>query len=161
MELRGTRVMVVGLGITGQAAARFLAPRVASLVMTDTRREVAGTSLPDGELYLGGEEPAWLKCVDLVVVSPGVPPSSKLLQAARAAGTPIISELELASRFIDFPTVAVTGTNGKSTVTTLIGAISTCAGIKTFVGGNLGIPLVEALGDGFQLAVVEVSSYQL
>jgi UDP-N-acetylmuramoylalanine--D-glutamate ligase len=161
MELRGTRVMVIGLGVSGKAAARFLASCGASLVLTDTSREVATTALPDGELYLGGEEPGWLKRVDLVVVSPGVPPNSALVQAARVAGTPIISELELASRFTDVPIVAVTGTNGKSTVTTLIGAITARAGIKTFVGGNLGTPLVEAVGHGFELAVVEVSSYQL
>lgn len=161
MQLSGTRVMVVGLGVSGTAAARFLASRGASLVLTDTRSEVAATALPRGELYLGGEEPTWLKHVELLVVSPGVPPSSRLVQAARAAGISIISELELATRFIDFPIVAVTGTNGKSTVTTLIGAISARAGIKTFVGGNLGTPLVEAIGHGCELAVVEVSSYQL
>ncbi|MBV8773036.1 MAG: UDP-N-acetylmuramoyl-L-alanine--D-glutamate ligase [Deltaproteobacteria bacterium] len=161
MELSGTRVMVVGLGVSGKAAARFLASRGASLVLTDISAEVPRTALPDGELHLGGEEPAWLNGVKLVVVSPGVPPSSKVLQAALATRTPIISELELASRFIDAPIVAVTGTNGKSTVTTLIGAICARAGMKTFVGGNLGIPLVEAIGHGFQLAVVEVSSYQL
>jgi UDP-N-acetylmuramoylalanine--D-glutamate ligase len=161
MELRGTCVMVVGLGVSGSAAARSLSSLGASLVLTDTRSELPTANLPQGEVYLGGEEPAWLRGVDLVVVSPGVPPTSKLVQAARAAGTPVIGELELASRFIKFPIVAVTGTNGKSTVTTLIGEICTNAGIKTFVGGNLGTPLVEAIGRNFQLAVVEVSSYQL
>jgi len=161
MELRGSRVMVVGLGVSGRAAAQFLASRGASLVMTDTRSELPTTDLPNGEVYLGGEEPTWLRRADLVVVSPGVPPTSKLVQAARAARTPVIGELELASRFIDFPIVAVTGTNGKSTVTTLIGEICARAGLSTFVGGNLGTPLVEAIGRGFQLAVAEVSSYQL
>ena len=161
MELGGIRVMVVGLGVSGSAAARFLASRGASLMMTDTRSDLPTTDLPAGEVYLGSEDPAWLHDADLVVVSPGVPSTSKLLQAARAARTPVIGELELASRFIDFPIVAVTGTNGKSTVTTLIGEIGARAGIRTFVGGNLGTPLVEAIGCGYQLAVAEVSSYQL
>ncbi|MBV8361816.1 MAG: UDP-N-acetylmuramoyl-L-alanine--D-glutamate ligase [Deltaproteobacteria bacterium] len=161
MELRGTCVMVVGLGVSGSAAARFLAPLGTSLVLTDTCSEIPTSNLPQGRLYLGGEEPAWLRGVDLVVVSPGVPPTSKLVQAARAAGIPVIGELELASRFIKFPIIGVTGTNGKSTVTTLIGEICTKAGMKTFVGGNLGIPLIDAIGHNFELAVVEVSSYQL
>ena len=161
MELRGNCVMVVGLGVSGSAAARFLASLGASLVLTDTRSELPNSDLPRGEVYLGGEEPAWLRGVDLMVVSPGVPPTSTLVQAAHAVGTPVIGELELASRFIKFPIVAVTGTNGKSTVTSLIGEICTNAGVKTFVGGNLGTPLVEAIGGDFELAVVEVSSYQL
>src|SRR5690348_17299093 len=118
MELRGACVMVIGLGVSGHAAARLLASLGASLVLTDARRELPTVDLPPGHLYLGGEEPAWLRGVDLVVVSPGVPPNSGLVQAARAAGIPVIGELELASRFVEFPIVAVTGTNGKSTVTT-------------------------------------------
>jgi UDP-N-acetylmuramoylalanine--D-glutamate ligase len=161
MELHAARVMVVGLGISGRAAARFLASRGVSLILTDTRGDLSTSDLPDSQLFLGGEDPAWLEDVDLMLVSPGVPPSSKLVQAARSAGIPIIGELELASRFVECPIVAVTGTNGKSTVTTLIGEISKHAGLRTFVGGNLGTPLVEAIGRNFELAVAEVSSYQL
>jgi UDP-N-acetylmuramoylalanine--D-glutamate ligase len=160
-DLRGARVMVVGLGISGSAAARFLSSRGASLLLADTRNELPTSDLPNGMLYLGGEDPAWLSGADLVLVSPGVPPSSRLVQAAHAAGIPVIGEMELASRFLVCPLIAVTGTNGKSTVTTLIGEICTNAGIKTFVGGNLGTPLVEAIGRDFELAVVEASSYQL
>jgi UDP-N-acetylmuramoylalanine--D-glutamate ligase len=161
MELRGKRVMVVGLGISGNAAAQFLAARGASLVLTDIKRDLPLSNLPDTELHLGGEDSAWLRGVDLVVVSPGVPPASVLLQASRAAGILVIGELELASHFIKFPVVAVTGTNGKSTVTTLLGEICRNAGLNTFVGGNLGTPLVKAAGGDFDLAVVEASSYQL
>src|SRR5712691_8090863 len=143
MELRGKRVMVVGLGISGNAAAQFLAARGASLVLTDIKRDLPLSNLPDTELHLGGEDSAWLRGVDLVVVSPGVPPASVLLQASRAAGILVIGELELASHFIKFPVVAVTGTNGKSTVTTLLGEICRNAGLNTFVGGNLGTPLVK------------------
>ncbi len=161
MELRNRRVVVVGLGVSGRAAARFLASRGASLILTDIRTEISTNDLPEAELHLGCEDPAWLKDVELMVVSPGVPPSSKLLQHARAVGIPVAGELELASRFIECPVVAVTGTNGKSTVTSLIGAMGRCAGLKTFVGGNLGLPLTEAIDRDFELAVVEVSSYQL
>jgi UDP-N-acetylmuramoylalanine--D-glutamate ligase len=161
MELRGTRVMVVGLGISGRAAARFLGSRGAPLILTDTRSDLPTSDLPNSRLYLGGEEPASLDDVDLVLVSPGVPPTSRLVQAARSAGIPIIGELELASRFVECPIVAVTGTNGKSTVTTLIGEIAKRAGLRTFVGGNLGTPVVEAVGGDFELVVAEVSSYQL
>jgi UDP-N-acetylmuramoylalanine--D-glutamate ligase len=153
--------MVVGLGISGSAAARFLASRGASLILTDTRSNLPTSDLPNSRLYLGSEQPASLDDVDLVVVSPGVPPSSKLVQAARGAGIPIIGELELASRFVECPIVAVTGTNGKSTVTTMIAGMADRAGLRTFVGGNLGTPLVEAIGGDFQIAVAEVSSYQL
>lgn len=153
--------MVVGLGVSGSAAARFLSSRGASLVLTDTRSDLPTTDLPNGRLYLGCEEPASLNDVDLIVVSPGVPPSSRLIQAARAAKIPVIGELELASRFVECPIVAVTGTNGKSTVTTLLGEIAKSAGLRTFVGGNLGTPLIEAIRGDFELAVTEVSSYQL
>ena len=161
MELAGMRVMVVGLGVSGLAAAHLLATRGAKLVMTDSRVDLAHDNLPPGELHLGSDDPAWLAGVELVVVSPGVPPSSPLLHAARIAQIPIIGELELGSRFVDAPLVAVTGTNGKSTVTVMLGAIFRTAGMKTFVGGNLGTPLADAAGPEFDVAVVEVSSYQL
>src|ERR1700758_3999703 len=111
-DLRGARVMVVGLGVSGRAAARFLSSRGASLLLADTRNELPTSDLPNGRLYLGGEDPAWLSGADLVLVSPGVPPSPRLVQAAHAAGIPVIGEMELASRFLVFPVIAVTGTNG-------------------------------------------------
>jgi UDP-N-acetylmuramoylalanine--D-glutamate ligase len=161
LELRGKRVLVAGLGVSGSAAARFLAAHQASLVLTDARRDLAISDLPRAELHLGGEDPRWLSGADLMVVSPGVPRFSPLVQAAYAAHIPVIGELELASRFIEFPLLAITGTNGKSTVTALLGQICRDAGLRTFVGGNLGTPLVEAASGAFDLGVVEVSSYQL
>ncbi len=159
--------MVIGLGISGQAAAHFLAARGARLVMADLRADLAGIELPPGDVHLGAEDPAWLAGanaadrVELVVASPGVPPTSALMIAARAQRIPIISEIELGSRFVTAPIVAITGTNGKSTVTVMIGEIFKAAGLKTFVGGNLGTPLVEAVGEAYDIAVIEVSSYQL
>ena len=153
--------MVIGLGVSGLATARFLAERGASLIMTDTRADVARDHLPDGELHLGADDAEWLTDVELVVASPGVPPTSPLRSAARAAGIPTISEVELAANFISMPIIGVTGTNGKSTVTVLLGEILKAAGRKPFVGGNLGTPLINAIGGDFDLAVVELSSYQL
>ncbi len=165
MELEQKRVMVIGLGVSGRAAARFLASRGARLVMTDRRETLTADNssdrLPDGTVYLGPEDPVWLEGVELVVVSPGVPLSSTLVAATRAVAIPVIGELELGSRFVTAPIVAVTGTNGKSTVTMLIAEICRAAGRKTFAGGNLGTPLVEAVAMAPEVAVVEVSSYQL
>lgn len=153
--------MVVGLGISGRAVARFASAHGASLVLTDTRTDIARDGLPQGDLHFGAESEAWLRGVDLIVASPGVPPASALIRAARASAIPVIGELELASQFITAPMVAVTGTNGKSTVTMLVGEILKAVGMKTFVGGNLGTPLIEAAHGVFDAAVVEVSSYQL
>jgi len=171
MDLAGKRVMVIGLGVSGLAAARLLASCGARLVMTDLRADprpdlhgetgAGDDSMPSGEIHLGSEDPAWLDGVDLVVTSPGVPPASRLLTEADRRRIPVIGELELGSRFVKAPIVAVTGTNGKSTVTTLIGEIFKAAGRRVFAGGNLGTPLVEAAGEEFDAVVAEVSSYQL
>ncbi len=171
MDLAGKRVMVIGLGVSGLAAARLLASCGARLVMTDLRADprpdlhgesgAGDDSMPSGEIHLGGEDPAWLDGVDLVVTSPGVPSASRLLTEADRRRIPVIGELELGSRFVEAPIVAVTGTNGKSTVTTLIGEIFKAAGRRVFAGGNLGTPLVEAAGEEFDAVVAEVSSYQL
>ena len=161
MELRGKRVMVVGLGVTGAAAARFLASRDARLLMTDRRVDLDRAQLPAGELRLGIEDPSWTAGADLVVTSPGVPRDSRLLRAAVEARVPVIGEIELASRFIAAPIAAVTGTNGKSTVVVLLGEILKAAGRRTFVGGNLGDPLVGAIDGSYDAVVAEVSSFQL
>jgi UDP-N-acetylmuramoylalanine--D-glutamate ligase len=160
VELKNKRVMVLGLGVSGVAAAHLLAARGAALIMADQRVDLACDRLPAGEVHLGEGTPEWLSGVSLVVTSPGVPPSSTLMRAARTAQIPVIGELELGARFVTAPLVAVTGTNGKSTVTELLGEIFATAGMRTFVGGNLGTPLSAAGGD-FDVAVVEVSSYQL
>lgn len=161
MELKGKRAMVVGLGVSGRAAARFLAARGAAIVMTDRNPAADTSALPPGEIHLGHENPEWLRGVDLVVVSPGVPRDCVLLTDALARGIAIVGELELASRFIKAPIVGITGTNGKSTVTTMVGAILAAAGRNAFVGGNLGTPLIEAADRDYDVAVAEISSFQL
>ncbi len=161
MEIKGRRVMVVGLGVSGLAAARFLHAEGARLVLTDTRIDIDRAQLPPGDVFLGNEDCAALRGVDLVVTSPGVPRGSALLREAVRGATPVISEIELASRCVDAPIVAVTGTNGKSTATVMIGQMLEAASMRVFTGGNLGRPLIEAAGGGYNVAVAEVSSFQL
>src|SRR5271169_5333585 len=161
MELSNKRVMVVGLGVSGVAAARFLASRGAKLVMTDRRVDVDRDKLPAGTVKLGAEDARWVDDVELVVTSPGVPRDSVLLRAATERKIPVIGEIELASRFLDAPIAAVTGTNGKSTVVVLLGEILKASGRRTFVGGNLGRPLIDAVDGAWDVAVAEVSSFQL
>ena len=161
MELSNKRVMVVGLGVSGFAAAQFLASRGAKLVMTDRRIDLDRDKLPAGEVKLGAEDANWLDGVELVVTSPGVPRDSLLLRTAIEKRIPVIGEIELAGRFLKMPIAAITGTNGKSTVVVLLGEILKALGRRTFVGGNLGTPLIDAVGGEWDVAVVEVSSFQL
>jgi UDP-N-acetylmuramoylalanine--D-glutamate ligase len=169
MELRAQRVLVVGLGKSGLAAVKLLAAHGARVVANDLRSEAQLGELPAQlrglgvELALGGHDPALFSAVDRIVVSPGVP-MSPALEAADRAGVPVASEVELASWFIDAEVIGITGTNGKSTVTSLVGEMCTRSGRPTFVGGNLGTPLVDvvetpAARGGY--VVVELSSYQL
>ncbi len=161
MELAGKRVMVIGLGVSGRAAARFLAARRAALLLTDKKADLATSELPAAEVHLGAENAAWLEGVDLVVTSPGIPRDSILLREAVDRAIPVIGELELASRFAKAPIIGITGTNGKSTVTTMVGDILTAAGKSVFVGGNLGTPLIEAADKDVDALVIEISSFQL
>ena len=161
MDLKGKRVMVVGLGVSGRAAARFLAAHGAALLLTDKKTDLAAGELLSGEIHLGAENPEWLKGVDLVVTSPGIPRDSILLQEARHRAIPVIGELELASHFVKAPIIGITGTNGKSTVTMMVGAILEAAGKNVFVGGNLGTPLIEAAEKDVDVLIIEISSFQL
>jgi UDP-N-acetylmuramoylalanine--D-glutamate ligase len=163
---RGTTAIVLGLGVTGLAVARFLAAAGARVRAADRRpaAELGATLAALGESVeacTGGEDPAWLDGVDLVVPSPGVAAGAPLLRAAAARGIPIAGEIELAARHLAIPLLAVTGTNGKSTTTALLGEMLRAAGRRPFVGGNLGTPLVAAIGGDHDAAVVEVSSFQL
>jgi len=169
MEITGKNILVVGLARTGVAVARFLARNGAKVAVTDLRDETALAG-PLGELaglpvqyVLGRHDEADFAAADMVVVSPGVPQESHYLQAARKAGREVITEIELASRFVTAPMVAITGTNGKTTTTTLTGEIFSACGYRTFVGGNIGNPLVELVegGEPVERVVVEISSFQL
>ncbi|MEA2626651.1 MAG: UDP-N-acetylmuramoylalanine--D-glutamate ligase [Candidatus Binatota bacterium] len=164
--LAGRHFLVIGAKRTGMATARFLAVEGARVRLADqeaggfdAERRALATLAVEWRLGGGGEE--LLDGIDAVVPSPGVPPTGALLTAAKRRGIPILSEIELASRFLSVPIHAITGTNGKSTTTELVGDMLRRAGLRTFVGGNLGTPLVEAVGRPLDAAVVEVSSFQL
>ena len=169
MRLAGTRVLVVGLARSGAAAARLAAREGARVTVTDRRpasalgdelRSLEGTG---ARLALGGHDLRDFTGADLVVVSPGVPLAIPEIAAARAAGVPVVAEVELAWRFLPrVPVVGITGTNGKSTTTALAGAIFR-EDRRAFVGGNLGTPLSELplSAEAVDVAVVELSSFQL
>jgi UDP-N-acetylmuramoylalanine--D-glutamate ligase len=167
MELNGKKFLVIGLARTGRECARFLAQRGASVLVSDRRaaadlkpeiESLAGLAI---DYRLGSEESVWLDGVDYVVPSPGVPPENLLLEQAVTRAIPVLSEVELAYRFFGAPLVAVTGTNGKSTTTTLIGEMIKASGKSVFLGGNLGEPFVGALAQSWDWGVVEISSFQL
>ena len=169
MDLNGKRVLVVGLGRSGIAAAQLCAARGARVTVTDRRDwsalGAALAGLPSGVAHeLGGHRRETFEAASLIVLSPGVPEIPELA-AARAAGVAVTGELELASRFVTSTLVAITGTNGKSTTTTLVGDMMRATGRPTFVGGNLGEPLAEAVGTPAAgeggVCVVETSSFQL
>jgi len=169
MDVTDKQILVVGLARTGVSVARFLASRGARVTVTDLRDEIAlaGVMNELGALdirwVLGRHDENDFTSADLIVVSPGVPQDHPLLAAAQQAGREIISEIELASRFISAPLVAITGTNGKTTTTTLAGEIFKGNGFTTYVGGNIGDPLVELLesGEAAERVVAEISSFQL
>ena len=163
--LAGTRALVIGAGRSGRSAARLLAARGAQVRVLE--RDAAATRDPEWdeavELVTGDDRRAPLADATLVVPSPGVPHDHPLLDAAVERGVPVWSEIELAARFLGCPVLAVTGTNGKSTTTTLLGAMLRAGGQRVFVGGNLGTPLADAALDPtpWDAAVAEVSSFQL
>ncbi len=169
MDLEGKSVLVVGLGLSGIAAARFCAAEGAVVTVNDRKRaqdlakELA--RLPGSVQTVLGDHPEELfATADLIVLSPGVPPLPAL-EAARDAGVEVLGEVELAARQMRSELVAVTGTNGKSTTTAWMGQMLAGLGRPLFVGGNLGVPLMEAVGTDAAgpegIAVVELSSFQL
>lgn len=158
-EFEGQHVLVLGLGVSGISAARFLAERGARVVAADERApDAIGdlSALPaEVDVHVGAPFPE-LDAFDLVVPSPGVP-------AARYAHArpPVRGDIELCFRALEVPIIAVTGTNGKSTVVRLIEAMAQAAGLRARAAGNLGLPALELVGEPLDLAVLEVSSFQL
>ncbi|NLA42129.1 MAG: UDP-N-acetylmuramoyl-L-alanine--D-glutamate ligase [Smithella sp.] len=168
MRLADRKIAVIGMGKTGVAAAAFLGRNGAAVVAVDEKPRVRWS----GEfeqiahqpwLAVGRYDETCLDGVDLVVPSPGIPPHHPILTAAQQKKISILSEIELAYRFIRAPIIAVTGTNGKTTTATLLGKILAQAGKKVFVGGNIGNPLVEYAGTAqtADFIVAEISSFQL
>ena len=169
MEIAGRKVLVIGAARSGIASARFLAQRGATVALNDrkplTEWPAAALALKtEGVGHVAGEPPSWLlDQIDLVVISPGVPAKAIPIRYADRRGAEVIGEIELASRFLHGRIVAITGSNGKTTTTTLIGKMLEDAGMNVQVGGNIGTALISMIesssDDGWN--VVEVSSFQL
>jgi UDP-N-acetylmuramoylalanine--D-glutamate ligase len=169
MELKGKKVLVVGLGKSGLAAALFLRHRGAQVTVSDkSSAEALAKDIPalldEGIMVeAGGHGLLTFRRQDLIVVSPGVPLDTPELVQAKSFGLPIIGELELAARFLKGKTLAITGSNGKTTTTALVGEILEKAGLPTLVGGNIGVPVVSLIEGSTDAtwSVLEVSSFQL
>jgi UDP-N-acetylmuramoylalanine--D-glutamate ligase len=169
MELSGKRVLVVGLGRSGVASALFLKAHGAKVTVSDTKsedqlREEIPALLDEGiTVETGGHGERTFHNQDLIVISPGVPIDAEPITQARALGQPVIGEVELASQFLQGDIVAITGSNGKTTTTTLVGEILSKTGLKTLVGGNIGTPAISLVPKATSDAIIvlEVSSFQL
>lgn len=165
LDLKGKHIVVAGAGLSGLAAARFCYRRGAHVSVSDNRpaNEIDGLEQldPHIERDCGGHTEAIFQDADLIILSPGIPLYVPVISRAIQAGIPVWGEIELASRFLHIPIIAITGTNGKSTVTSLCGHILHNCGEQVFVGGNIGTPLIEAVDGDYSVAVVELSSFQL
>ncbi|HEX3373330.1 MAG TPA: UDP-N-acetylmuramoyl-L-alanine--D-glutamate ligase [Edaphobacter sp.] len=169
MDLKNKRVLVVGLGKSGLSAAMFLRAQGARVTVSDTRSAVALAkeipALLEAGIMVesGGHGLLTFRRQDLIVVSPGVPMDTPEVKQVVAFGLPVIGELELASRYLQGRIVAITGSNGKTTTTTLVGKIFGDAGVPTLVGGNIGLPVIDLVPKSTlqTVSVLEVSSFQL
>ena len=164
-DVRGQRVVVVGGGRSGRAAAELLVSRGAGVTVTDIEPvdRAADLTARGITIDVGPHRPALLAGAHLIVLSPGVPPDQPAIAAARRAGVPVIGELELASRWLSGRVVAITGTKGKSTTSTLTSRILREAGFDAPAGGNIGTALSTQVSRSTpsSIHVVEVSSFQL
>jgi len=169
MDLTDKNILIVGLGTSGLAAARFAKNRGASVTVTDIAPEEdlvahARAAYEMGiNLELGRHDMETFERADLIVISPGVPHTIGPIISAREKGVPIWGEIELASRFISEPMIAVSGTNGKTTTTTLLGNMLENSGFRVFVGGNIGNPLIGYIDQEAkaEIIIAEISSFQL
>jgi len=169
IALKDKQVLVLGLGDTGLSALRWLNRQGARLSVADTRENPPGVEalkaeLPAVKLYTGAFTATIFEGADLVVASPGVPLSEPEIQAAIARGVPVVGDVELFAQYrpAGAKVIAITGANGKTTVTTLVGEMCKTAGLKTIVAGNIGLPVLDALGmETPDVYVLELSSFQL
>ena len=168
-KYKGKKILVVGFGVSGVAVAKYMAKQGARVIVTDVKQKAeltesvnACSDLPI-EYELGKHEAKTFETVDFIVLSPGVPPRLKGLEEARSKNIPVLSEIELAISAIQEPLVVVTGTNGKTTTTTLIGEMFKAEGKAVFIGGNIGKPLLDYVTEGKKadVIVLELSSFQI
>jgi len=174
LELKDKQVLVLGLGDTGLSALRWLKSQGALLSVADTRDAPANAAvvqaeMPETTIHLGPYAAAIFATVDLIVISPGVALAEPMVQAAICRGIPVVGDVELFAQYrpATAKVIAITGSNGKSTVTTLVGEMCEYAGLKTVVAGNIGLPVLDTLMPGFMndespdVYVLELSSFQL
>lgn len=162
-DYQGKNVVIIGLGMTGMSCVDFFVSRGLFPRVMDTRAIPPGLdALPEGvECHSGSLNQEWLMKADLIVASPGLALAHPALVAASEAGVEIVGDIELFCREAQAPVVAITGSNGKSTVTTLVGEMAKAAGLKVGVGGNIGQPALTLLQHGCDIYVLELSSFQL
>lgn len=169
LELHDKQVLVLGLGDTGLSALRWLHRQGARLSVADTREAPPGVAtlqaeLPSVKLYKGAFTEAVFNHAEIIVISPGVPMAEPMVQAAIQRGVPVLGDVELFAQYkpSSAKVIAITGSNGKSTVTTLVGEMCKAAGLKTVIAGNIGLPVLDTLiGDEPDVYVLELSSFQL
>ncbi len=162
-DYQGKKVVIIGLGMTGLSCVDFFMARGVTPRVMDTRVAPAGLDkLPEAvERYVGGLNEDWLLTADLIVASPGIALAHPSLSAAADAGVEIVGDIELFCREAQAPIIAITGSNGKSTVTSLVGEMAKAAGLNVGVGGDIGLPALMLLDPERELYVLELSSFQL
>lgn len=160
------KTLIVGLGKTGLSCARYLRARGIPVAVADSRRTPPGLveareQMPDLALFVGGFDPDVFAATERLIVSPGVSLREPSIASAMARGVPVLGDIELFAQAALAPVAAITGSNGKSSVTTLLGQMARLAGVRTAVGGNLGEPALDLLDNEVELYVLELSSFQL
>lgn len=166
LDVLTSKVLVVGLGVTGISVARFLQNLEFKFAITDSRDKPPGAEVlleqfPDIPLFTGGFDEYAFNVATHLIVSPGVALNHKAIIKAVANGAKIVSDIDLFALAVDVPIVAITGSNGKSTVTTMLGDMAKAAGKRVAMGGNLGTPALDLLAQSVELYVLELSSFQL
>lgn len=162
-DYKNKNIVVIGLGKTGLSCVDFLLKKQANVRVIDTRSNPSGAEQlpPSVPLHTGGLNQAWLLESDMIVISPGLAVKTPEIQSALSAGVDLVGDIELFCREADKPIIAITGSNGKSTVTTLTAEMAKADGLKVGMGGNIGIPALSLLDDEYDLYVLELSSFQL
>lgn len=162
-DYKNKNIVVIGLGKTGLSCVDFLLKKQANVRVIDTRTNPSGAEqLPQSiPLHTGGLNQQWLLDSDMIVISPGLAVKTPEIQTALSAGVEVVGDIELFCREADKPIIAITGSNGKSTVTTLTTEMAKADGLKVGMGGNIGIPALSLLDDEYDLYVLELSSFQL
>ena len=160
------RLLIIGLGATGYSVAQFLQQTPIKFGIIDSRRNpplinTLREQMPDVPVFLGGFDQAALEVATHLLISPGVSLNEKAISKAMQAGVTVMSDVDLFACATDKPVIAITGSNGKSTVTTMLGDMGSAAGVKTAIGGNLGVPALDLLAQDSDLYVLELSSFQL